>query len=157
MQNDLLASAKLINKEYLTWKKIFSTDKKDKAIKIDNGLIEYYGPKNPKTVLVTLGSVAGTIRQVIDDTGVKNTTGLLKIRCYRPFPREAVKQALKGVKNVITIEKAYSLGYTSPLYSDLAVALFDEKVKINSQVIGLGGQDISEADIKKIIKTYDKK
>ncbi len=157
LQNDLLASAKLINKEYLTWKKIFSTDKKDKAIKIDNGLIEYYGPKNPKTVLVTLGSVAGTIKQVIDDAGVKNTTGLLKIRCYRPFPKEAVKQALKGVKNVITIEKAYSLGYTSPLYSDLAVALFDEKVKINSQVIGLGGQDISEADIKKIIKTYDKK
>lgn len=156
LQNDLLSSVKLIIKEYKTWKKIFPDKKKDKAIKIDNGLIEYYGPKNPKTILVTLGSVAGTIKQVIDDLGVKNSTGLLKIRCYRPFPVDAVRQALKKAKCVVSIEKAYSLGYEPPLYSDLAVALFGEKIKLASRVVGLGGQDISEADILKIIKNYER-
>lgn len=156
LQNDLLSSAKLIGKEYKTWKKIFPTDKKDAAVKIDNGLIEYYGPKNPKTVLVTLGSLAGTIKQVIDDAGNKNATGLLKIRCYRPFPAEAVKQVLKGAKSVVAIEKAYGLGYVPPLYSDLAVALYNEKSKLASRVVGLGGQDVTEADILKIIKTYEK-
>jgi pyruvate ferredoxin oxidoreductase alpha subunit len=157
LQTDLLFGLKLIEKEYKNWKKIFSTDKKDSATRIDTGLVEYYGPKKPRTVIVTLGSVAGTIKQVIDDAGNKNSTGLLKIRCYRPFPREAVKQILKGTKNVIAIEKAYGLGYVSPLFSDLAVALYGEKTKLHSQVIGLGGQDISEAEISKIIKTYDKK
>ena len=155
LQNDLLSSAKLIEREYKNWKKLFPTDKKEAAVKIDNGLIEYYGPKNPKTVLVALGSVAGTIKQVIDSAGSKNSTGLLKIRCYRPFPDKAVQQALKGVKRVITIEKAYGLGYQSPLYSDLAVALYGEKIKLKSQIVGLGGQDVTEKEISKIIKTYE--
>ena len=156
LQNDLLSSAKIIDKEYKAWKKIFPTDKKDSAVKIDNGLIEYYGPKNPKTVIVTLGSVAGTIKQVIDYAGNKNTTGLLKIRCYRPFPAESVKQALKGVKCAVALEKTYGLGYVPPLYSDLAVALYNEKIKLESRVVGLGGQDVTEAEIAKIIKTYEK-
>ena len=156
LQNDLLASAKLIDKEYISWKKIFPTDKKEAAVKIDNGLIEYYGPKNPKTVLVTLGSVAGTIKQVIDDAGPENSTGLLKIRCYRPFPAEVVKKVLKGAKCVISIEKSYGLGYVPPLYSDLAAALYGEKIKLESRVVGLGGQDVTEDDISKIIKTYEK-
>jgi len=156
LQNDLLSSLKLIDKEYKTWKKLFPTDKKETAVKVDNGLVEYYGPKNPRTILVALGSVAGTIKQVIDNAGNKNTTGLLKIRCYRPFPIEAVRKVLLGVKNVVTIEKTYGLGYVPPLHSDLAVALYGEKIKLNSQVVGLGGQDITEADILKIIKTYEK-
>ena len=156
LHHDLLSSAKLINKEYISWKKMFPTDKKDPAILINNGLIEYYGPKNPKTVLVTLGSVAGTIKQTIDNAGSKNSTGLLKIRCYRPFPADTIKQVLKGVKNVATIEKAYGLGYVSPLYADLAAALFGEKIKLESHVVGLGGQDVTEANISKIIKSYEK-
>ena len=156
LQDDLLASAKLIEKEYANWKKIFVTGKKDALVKIDNGLMEYYGPKNPKIVLVTLGSVAGTIKQVIDDAGSKNSVGLLKLRCYRPFPAEQIKKALKGVKQVITIEKAYGLGYLSPLHLDLAAALYGEKIKLASQVVGLGGQDVTETEISKIIKAYEK-
>lgn len=156
LQRDLLSSTSLISKEYTVWKKIFKTHKKEAAVRIDNGLIEYYGPKKPKTVLVTLGSLAGTIKQVIDNNGSKNTTGLLKIRCYRPFPKAAVKKVLAGVKQVISLEKTYSLGSVPPLYSDLAVALQDENINLNSRVVGLGGQDVTEADILKIIKIYDK-
>ena len=156
LQNDLLSSAKLITKEYQNWKKIFVTGKKESATKIDTGLMEYYGPKDPKTVLVTLGSVAGTIKQVIDDAGAKNSTGLLKLRCYRPFPAEQIKKALVGVKNIMSIEKSYGLGYESPLHLDLAAALFGEKIKLASKVVGLGGQDVTEAEISKIIKAYEK-
>jgi pyruvate ferredoxin oxidoreductase alpha subunit len=156
LQEDLLASAKMIDKEYANWKKIFPTNAKDKGVGIDTGLIEYYGPKNPKTVIVTLGSVAGTIKQVIDDAGPKNSTGLLKLRCYRPFPENAVRGALKGVKTVIALEKTYGLGYEAPLFLDLSATLFNEKIKLVSAVVGLGGQDVTEAQIAKIIKTYDK-
>lgn len=156
LQNDLVGSTKLIAKEYTNWKKIFVTGKKDALVKIDDGLMEYYGPKNPKTVLVTLGTVAGTIKQVIDNAGAKNTTGLLKLRCYRPFPAEQIKKALSGVRQVITIEKTYGLGYLPPLHLDLAAALYGEKIKLVSCVVGLGGQDVTEAEISKIIKAYEK-
>lgn len=156
LQNDLKASTKVIEKEYAAWKKIFNTEKKEAAVRIDNGLIEYYGPKNPKTVLVCLGTVAGTIKQVIDNAGAKNSTGLLKIRCYRPFPAEQIKKALSGVKQVISIEKTYGLGYLPPLHLDLAAALYGSKIKLSSKTVGLGGQDITEAEISKIIKAYEK-
>lgn len=156
LQDDLKASAKIIEKEYAAWKKIFNAEKKEAAVKIDNGLIEYYGPKNPKTVLACLGTVAGTIKQVIDNAGPKNSVGLLKIRCYRPFPAEQIKKALAGVKQVITIEKTYGLGYLPPLHLDLAAALYGSKIKLSSKTVGLGGQDITEAEISKIIKAYEK-
>ena len=155
LQKDLLASAKLIKKEYTAWKKIFSPDKKEPAVRIDNGLIEYYGAKNPKIILVTLGTVAGTIKQVIDEK-YPDTVGLIKIRCYRPFPTEEIARAIKNPKRVIVLEKAYSLGAMPPVYSDLTVALFNKKIKLESRVLGLGGQDITESEIVKIIKTYEK-
>jgi pyruvate ferredoxin oxidoreductase alpha subunit len=155
LQTDLISSAKLIEKEYKNWKKIFNPEKNDKAVLIDNGLIEYYGPKNPKTILVTLGTLAGTIKQVIDDNE-KNSVGLIKIRCYRPFPGEQIRKMAQGVKRIITLEKTYGLGYESPIYLDLAAALYKEKIELYSEVLGLGGQDITEVDIKNIIKKYEK-
>jgi len=151
----LLRSTKLIIKEYAAWKKIFPTGKKEIAVEIDNGLIEYYGAENPKIILVTLGTVAGTIKQVIDKK-YQNSVGLIKIRCYRPFPADQIRAALKNARWVIALEKAYSLGTKPPLYSDLAVALFDKKIKLESKIAGLGGQDITEAEIAKIIKAYEK-
>lgn len=156
LQNDLLSSTKLIEKEYLNWKKIFITGKKEASVKVDNGLFQYYGPKNPKTVLIAMGTVSGTIKQVLDDASAKSSVGLLKLRCYRPFPAEQIKKVLHGVKQVITIEKTYGLGYLPPLHLDLATALYGEKIKLASQVVGLGGQDVTEAEIKKIIKAYEK-
>lgn len=155
LQNDLIGSTKLIEKEYKNWKKIFNPEKNDKAVLIDNGLVEYYGPKNAKTILITLGTLAGTIKQVIDDNQ-NNSVALIKIRCYRPFPAEAIRKIVSGAKNIIALEKTYGLGYESPLFLDLSAALYNQKIKLQSEVVGLGGEDITEADIKNIIKKYEK-
>lgn len=154
LQDDLLASLKTVNQEYLAWKKIFPTDKKDKLSLVDNGLIEYYGAKDPSLVLVALGTICGTIKQVIDNYPGK--IGLIKIRCYRPFPAQEIIKATKNAKRLVTLEKSYGLGYESPLKLDLSAAFLGKKVDIKSEVVGLGGQDITEKQIAKIIKQYEK-
>jgi pyruvate ferredoxin oxidoreductase alpha subunit len=151
LQKDLLSSVKLISREYKNWKNIFPTEHKDKLSRIDNGLFEYYGSKNAKTVIVALGSMTGTIKETIDELS-DNSLALLKICCYRPFPAQEIKRALKGAKRLIILEKAYSLGTTPPLYTDLASALYGEKIKLESHVIGLGGEDVTVKQITKIIK-----
>lgn len=151
LQQDLLGSLKMINKEYLAWKKIFVTDKKDKKVIIDNGWFEYYGKKDAKTVVVAMGSVCGTIKEVIDELG--GDLALLKIRCFRPFPGEEIKRVVKNTKKIIILEKALSLGAQAPLFGDLASALYGAKTKLVSHVIGLGGEDITEKQIIKIIKS----
>lgn len=155
LQKDLLNSSKLIEKEYLNWQKIFKVTKKEKAVLLDSGLIEYYGPKQAKMVLVALGTVAGTIKQVIDSGEFKNVA-LIKIRCYRPFPAKQIGAVLKNATKVITLEKSYGLGHESPIFLDLAATLFNQKIKLASEIVGLGGQDVTEAMIKKIIKNYEK-
>lgn len=155
LQEDLLSAATLIEKEYLNWKKIFNPERKESSIVIDNGLLELYGSKSAKTVVVALGTLVGTIKSVIDNSKNKSLA-VLKIKCYRPFPAEQIKKALRGVKRVIILEKTYGLGYLPPVFLDLSTTLFDEKIKLFSEVVGLGGQDVTENEIIKIIKKYEK-
>jgi pyruvate ferredoxin oxidoreductase alpha subunit len=146
-------SALLINKEFKNWLKIFpdgNTTTTGKTM-FDNGLVEYYGPAKINNLIVAMGSMAGTIKEVIDNDKAKKT-GLLKIKSYRPFPENDLKKMAGRAKNIIVIEKALGYGAGAPLYSDVCTALKDNHKKIISKIVGLGGQDVTANQIKSFIK-----
>lgn len=71
------------------------------------GLFESYRLEDADRAIVMIGSAAGTAKDAIDqlrDQGEK--VGLLKIRLYRPFPGEAIAEALKNVKAVAVMDRA---------------------------------------------------
>ncbi|MFA5024554.1 MAG: pyruvate ferredoxin oxidoreductase [Patescibacteria group bacterium] len=144
---DLTASLETIKKEYQLFKKIFSL--KNSA----NGLVEYFGPKNPDTIVIALGSMIGTIREALKNS--KNI-GILKIKVYRPFPASEIIKALKGAKNIVVIEKAISLGQAGPLYTDLKAGLEKNIFNIRDYIVGLGGRDVTQKMIKEIVKDCKK-
>jgi len=114
---------------------------------------EEYKLEDAEIALVAIGSVCGTIKTVIDELRKNGEpVGLLKLITYRPFPREAIKSALKGVKKIAVLEKAISPGGNSPLYTEISSLLYEEseKPEIRSFIIGLGGRDVSLEHIKKI-------
>lgn len=149
LHDDLQSSLKTIAKENKLFKKIFRRD---------NGLIEYYGPKKPTTVLVAMGSVVGTILETIkNNKQLAATTGLLKIQVYRPFPREEINKIISRAKNIAVIEKAISLGQAGPLYSDLKAGLGVSSLNIKNYIVGLGGRDITQKMIASIIKDAPQK
>lgn len=114
-----------------------------------NGLVEYTGSKMATTIIIALGSVAGTIKEVIKDN--KNVA-LLKITSFRPFPAIEIKKLTKSAKNIVVIDKAISLGNAGPLGIEVQAALRDEKKNIKNYFAGLGGCDITEKQITNIIK-----
>lgn len=119
------------------------------------GLVEKYRLDGAETVIVSMGSVVGTIKEVVDalrDKGKK--VGVLKIRAFRPFPKEAIYDALKNVKNVIVMEKAISLGATGILYDEIKAALYGRasQPKVSGFIAGLGGRDIPTESIVKVIE-----
>jgi pyruvate ferredoxin oxidoreductase alpha subunit len=148
LHEDLLESLALIKKEYQALNKILAI-KSDQSSRIDNGLVEYCGPKDPETILVSLGSIAGTIREAIKDM---EKIGLLKIKVYRPFPRLELAEILAKAKNVAVIEKAVSLGQSGPLYSDISSLGLKTEGQIKNYIVGLGGRDVTVDMIKSIIK-----
>lgn len=164
LHDDLVASQQVILDEYENLKNLVpnAIKKSEKKARVNNGLIEYYGPANPKTVLIAMGSLVGTVKDVIDEVSksfkVSESVGVLKIKAYRPFPSEEVNKIIKQSHNVAVIEKAISLGGTDgPLALDVKASAKNHAVtKVQSYIVGLGGRDITKKLIKDIIKDVRK-
>lgn len=114
------------------------------------GLIEQYQMDGAETVFISMGSVVGTIKDAIDQlrqNGEK--VGVLKIRVYRPFPTEAILEALKGVKTVIVMEKMISLGASGILAGEIKSIFYrhPQAPRVDNFIFGLGGRDIPQESI----------
>src|SRR3990167_7454056 len=112
-----------------------------------------------------MGSVIGTIKDALDaplireGRGIlKNGVGILKIKCFRPFPSGQIVKILKSSKHIAVIDKSISLGQIGPLASDIRAPCQGKiKANVNSFVVGRGGLDITKEKIKKKIKQAGKK
>lgn len=88
------------------------------------GMVETYQCEDAEAILVTLGSVAGTARCVVDayrQSGKK--VGLVKIRCMCPFPAREIADAVRGAKAIGVLEKNINFGYEGTVFSEVNSAL----------------------------------
>ncbi len=115
------------------------------------GMIETYCTEDADIVMVTLGSVAGLVRLVVDalrEQGVR--AGLLRIRYLRPFPARQIAKALAGAQAVGVLEKDISFGATGTVYANVMQALGTAGVSVPTLdfIGGLGGDDISREQVQ---------
>ena len=124
------------------------------------GFIKTYKLEEADVVVVSMGSVVGTIKELIDqleEEGKK--VGLLQICSYRPFPRHEVYRALKDKMNIVVLEKCISLGRGGILASDVRWSFPRAEKKdrdISSFVAGLGGRNISIDDLRYMVEKVGK-
>jgi pyruvate ferredoxin oxidoreductase alpha subunit len=117
--------------------------------------VETYRCEGCDTLLMTMGSFSETAMTTIDkmrDNG-KNV-GLFRIRLWRPFPYQELIETVKGVENIIVLDRAISYGGPGgPVASEIKSALYslDKRPQIVGFVGGLGGRDISPTDFEAII------
>ncbi len=120
----------------------------------NNGLIETYRTDGADIILVALGSVTGTVKDAIDelrDAGRK--VGLLKIRCYRPFPHEEIWQAVKDANVIAVMDASFSMGSEGSIGLDLKAKLFGrpQAPMVVDFVAGLGGREINARTIRRLV------
>jgi pyruvate ferredoxin oxidoreductase alpha subunit len=124
------------------------------------GFIKTYKLEEADVAVVSMGSVVGTIKELIDqleEEGKK--VGLLQICSYRPFPRKAVYNALKDKMNIVVLEKCISLGRGGILASDVRWSFPRAEKKdrnISSFVAGLGGRNISIDNLQYMVEKVEK-
>jgi pyruvate ferredoxin oxidoreductase alpha subunit len=119
------------------------------------GLVEPYRIDDAEKVIVAMGSVCGTIKDVVDILRAKGKkVGLLRVVTYRPFPAAEICRALKDVPRVAVLEKAVSLGSYSPLLAEIRSCFSGKKKSpvTSGFIIGLGGRDITVDSIKEVFK-----
>jgi len=117
--------------------------------------IEQYRTEGAKTLLLTMGSYSETAMVAVDKMrGDGKEVGLLKLRLWRPFPYEELREVVKDADTLIVLDRAISFGGPGgPVCSEIKAALYEEKKRprIIGFVGGLGGRDISMAGFEEIV------
>jgi pyruvate ferredoxin oxidoreductase alpha subunit len=116
--------------------------------------IETYRTEGCDTLLMVMGSYSETATMAIDKLQAEGKkVGLFRIRLWRPFPYAELREIVKGVKNLIVLDRAISLGQEGPVASEIKSALYplEKRPRVVGFVGGLGGRDVSPADFEAII------
>ncbi len=110
------------------------------------GLLDPFLMDDAEIAVMVMGSASGTARGVVEELRGKGIpAGLLKIRCYRPFPAKAVADALRGKKAVAVMDRAIAFGAQgNPVFLDVSTAInvYGLKTKALNFVYGLGGREV---------------
>ncbi len=119
------------------------------------GLAEPYRLEGADTIMVTLGSTMGAVRDVVDTLRERGMPlGALRLRCFRPFPAQELVQHLAGAKQVVVLEKAVSVGAGGIVAGELRAALQQAgmPIPVEGVIGGLGGRDLTPAVIEAIFR-----
>ena len=126
---------------------------KDMFGRESGGLIQEYKTADADKVIVSMGSVVGTVKEVVDemrDEGEK--VGAIKVITHRPLPSQALYDSMKHIPQIAVMDKSISLGAAGPLCMDLRYIFQgkDAVPKISGFVAGLGGKSITKDSIREI-------
>ena len=120
------------------------------------GLFEEYKLDDAEIALVIINSAAGTSKVVVDqlrEQGIK--AGLLKIRVFRPFPAEEIREALKHLDAVAVMDRSEGFsGHGGPVYPEVTSALYgveDGPLTVN-YIYGIGGRDVTTDSIHSVFE-----
>ncbi|WP_421742583.1 hypothetical protein [Cellulomonas sp.] len=116
------------------------------------GLLRAYRTEGAETVVVALGSVFGTLQDVVDaerDEGV--SVGLLGVTSFRPFPYAALADALAGARRVVVIERALAVGAGGIVSGDVRLALAGTGIGQRTVIAGLGGRPVTTTSLRELL------
>ncbi|HET8949012.1 MAG TPA: transketolase C-terminal domain-containing protein [Solirubrobacteraceae bacterium] len=117
------------------------------------GLLRRYRCDDADTVVLALGSVLGTVEEVIDelrDEGV--SIGAVGLKCFRPYPLDAVRSALARAERVVVLEKAFAVGAGGIVGQNVRLALSGLPARVHDVVAGLGGRPVTKTSLRRLFE-----
>jgi pyruvate/2-oxoacid:ferredoxin oxidoreductase alpha subunit len=115
--------------------------------------VETVNCDDAEIVILTTGTITSTTRLVVEKLRAQGEKiGLLKLRLFRPFPVEILRETLKKAKKVAVIDRNCSFGVGGIFAQELKAALCNKKEKplIYGFIAGLGGRDVTPDAIEEI-------
>jgi pyruvate ferredoxin oxidoreductase alpha subunit len=115
------------------------------------GLLHTYRTSGADTIVVAMGSVNGTIKDVVDemrDDG--HAIGSVVLTSFRPFPLKLLASALRHANRIVVVEKDLAVGLGGTLASNVRMALRGSKSRaVYTTIAGLGGRTITRASLRR--------
>jgi pyruvate ferredoxin oxidoreductase alpha subunit len=144
-----MEALKLIPEYAAEFKAVFGRD--------SGGLVHTYKADDADTIVVAMGSVLGTIKDVVDEMReAGHKIGVLGITLFRPFPIAQVREALRHAKRVVVLEKSLAVGLGGILSTNVGMALAAQPVDVYTVVAGLGGRSITMRSLHALFRKAEK-
>ena len=116
------------------------------------GLIRAYRTDDAETIVVALGSVLGTLEEVVDELREEGVRiGVVGIKSFRPFPLEEMRSALEGAERVVVLEKALAVGIGGIASANVRMALSGVELRGYTVIAGLGGRPITTRSLRGLL------
>jgi len=117
-------------------------------------LVEEYKTEDADAIMVVLGTIGSTAKDVIDSMREKGKKiGLARVRYFRPFPYEEIRALAKKADMLGIVDRSYTFGYGANLYTESKAALYGHsQVPVKNYVMGLGGRDIKPELLVKVFE-----
>jgi len=138
IQRDALASKDVIKEVARDFRTAFG--------RWEGDVTDSYRCDDAEIIYVAMGSVIGTMKDWVDARREQgDRIGILKVRCFRPFPLDEIRAGLAKAKRVVVLEKALSVGAYGILAAEIRAALYGQAATppVHCAVAGLGGRDIT--------------
>lgn len=124
------------------------------------GLVDEYRCDDADIILITSGTAGSTARVAVEELrqeGIR--VGNLRIKAFRPFPFETVRNIVKGTEKIAVVDRNISYGHHGMFYEEIKSALYghNDNVPIFGFIAGLGGRDITPSTFKEITNIALKK
>jgi pyruvate ferredoxin oxidoreductase alpha subunit len=117
------------------------------------GLIRTYRTEDAETIVVALGSVIGTIQEVVDEMRERGSRiGCVSICSFRPFPLAAMREALQRAKRVVVLEKCLAVGLGGIVSDGVRNSLSGIRLNGYTVIAGLGGRAITRASLTRLFE-----
>ena len=118
------------------------------------GLLDCYNCDGAEVKIVLMGSSVGTAKDEVDRLAAQGIkAGVISLKSFRPFPYEAMREAIGDCKKVVCVERAFSFGARGILGPEVKRAMEGTDCDVKSAVAGLGGRAILGSTIGGIVKT----
>lgn len=134
------------------------------------GYMELEAMDDAEVAVISLGSSCGTVREVVKALRAQGLkVGAVKLRVFRPFPRDELVRVLAGVQAIGVLDRADSFSTMGgPLFTEVKAALYDILVtqrhttatqfiplggpKVVNYIYGLGGRDLTEEHVEEVFR-----
>lgn len=118
--------------------------------------VETYRIEGARTLLLVLGAFSQNAMEAVDKLRAEGEdVGLVRIRLWRPFPFEELREAVRDAEILIVFDRAVSFaGPGGPVFCEVKAALYnlDRRPKVVGMIGGLGGRDVSKEEFEEIIR-----
>jgi pyruvate ferredoxin oxidoreductase alpha subunit len=121
------------------------------------GLIRSYRTEDAETIVVALGSLNGTVQEVVDEMRARGSLiGSVSICSFRPFPLAASRKALMHAKRVVVLEKCLAVGLGGIVSDGVRKSLSGIVLNGYTVIAGLGGRAITRGSLTRLFEDAER-